>query len=114
MSALAALKPMISSGLTNIVMSKILGVVYDPRIIEATPPSQGPRQFTVETSAVHPAIARGKVRIWMNTQRPRRTITDLSFNVLEEGRFVNRYQVRVDTQLTAEEAAEIRKSKRLK
>lgn len=105
---------MVSSSLTSLVINKVLGIVYDPRVLEATPPAQGSRSFTIETSAVHPAIARGKVRLWLNTQRPRRTITDLQFNVLEKGRFIDRYQVQVNTQLTAEEVAEVRRTRRLR
>lgn len=104
----------ITRGATNLILSKVMGIVYDPKVLEATPPTQGSRNFILETSAIHPAIARGKVRLWLNTQRPRRTVTDLQYNILEEGRFINRYQVRVNTQLTAEEMEEVRKSKRIR
>jgi hypothetical protein len=84
------------------VARQVSNIIFDQQLVDSDPAGQGSRTFVIHTSAVTPAIAKAKARVFTAFMRPKRKIDDIQIGVVEEGILVKLYQLEITTILLSD------------
>jgi len=84
----------------SLLPSQLMRIAFDVELVGGDPPGNTERTMIFHVSALTPALAKLKVRLFtLYLSRPKRKITSAQIGAIESGILIKKYQVTVKAKL---------------